>query len=94
MILNGFNHFKIIFQIKFVLELTKLKNSAHIYSVYEKKLYPLKFKLSASYCVKLTGLNASNKWSVKTQGLIIKFQCVQDLLFLRIINSKQSELSN
>ena len=24
----------------------------------------------------------------------IKFQCVQDLLFLRIINSKQSELSN
>ena len=45
MILNGFNHFKIIFQIKFVLELTKLKNSAHIYSVYEKKLYPLKFKL-------------------------------------------------
>ena len=36
MILNGFNHFKIIFQIKFVLELTKLKNSAHIYSVYKK----------------------------------------------------------
>ena len=28
MILNGFNHFKIIFQIKSVLELTKLKNSA------------------------------------------------------------------
>ena len=44
MILNSFNNFKIIFQIKFVLELTKLKNSAHIYSVYEKKLYPLKFK--------------------------------------------------
>ena len=61
MILNGFNNFKINFQIKFVLELTKHKNSAHIYSVYEKKLYPLKFKLSASYCVKLTGLNASNK---------------------------------
>ena len=61
MILNGFNHFKIIFQIKFVLELTELKNSAHIYSVYGKKLYPLKFKLSASYCVKSTGLNASNK---------------------------------
>ena len=40
MILNGFNHFKIIFQIKFVLELTKLKNSAHIYSVYEKKTLP------------------------------------------------------
>ena len=40
MILNGFNHFKIIFQIKSVLELTKLKNSAHIYSVYEKKTLP------------------------------------------------------
>ena len=26
--------------------------------------------------------------------VIINFQCVQDLLFLRIINSKQSELSN
>ena len=40
MILNGFNNFKIIFQIKFVLELTKLKNSAHIYSVYGKKTLP------------------------------------------------------
>ena len=76
--------------------------NALLYSVYKKKLYPLKFKLSASYCVNLTALNASNKISTKTQGLvqmelydvIIKFQCVQDLLFLQIINSKQSELSN
>ena len=67
-----------------------------------KTTLPLKFKLSASYCVNLTALNASNKWSAKTQGfvqmelydVIINFQCVQDLLFLRIINSKQSELFN
>ena len=26
----------------------------------KKKLYPLKFKLSASYCINLTALNASN----------------------------------
>ena len=32
-----------------------------LYSVYQKKLYPLKFKLPASYCVNLTALNASNK---------------------------------
>ena len=34
--------------------------SALLYSVYKKKLYPLKFKLSASYCINLTALNASN----------------------------------
>ena len=31
-----------------------------IYSVYQKKLYPLKFKLSASYCFNWTALTASN----------------------------------
>ena len=31
-----------------------------IYGVYQKKLYPLIFKLSASYCIKLTAMNASN----------------------------------
>ena len=28
--------------------------------VYVKKLYPLKFKLSARYCINLTALNALN----------------------------------
>ena len=31
-----------------------------MYSVYQKKLYPLKFKLSASYYINLTVLTASN----------------------------------
>ena len=31
-----------------------------LYSGYKKKLYPFKFKFSASYCIKLTALNASN----------------------------------
>ena len=35
-------------------------NEMELYSVYQKKLYPLKFKLSASYCINLTALNASN----------------------------------
>ena len=30
------------------------------YRVYKKKLYPLKLKLSAGFCVNLTALNASN----------------------------------
>ena len=30
------------------------------YSVYQKKLYPLKFKLSRSYCSNLTALTAPN----------------------------------
>ena len=53
--------------------------------------------------VYLTALNALYKWSAKTQGLvhmgiirfIINVQYVATrLLFMRIINSKQSVLSN
>ena len=68
----------------------------------KKKLYPLKFKLSASYCINLTSLtlriNDPQKHKVlykwELYDFIINFKCVQDLLLLRTINSKQSELSN
>ena len=40
------------------------------YTTVYKKLNPLKFKLSASYCINLTALNASNEWSAKTRGLV------------------------
>ena len=74
----------------------------YYYSVYKKKLYPSKFKLSASYCINLTALPASNYDPQKQKALytleinnnVISFPRVLDLVFLRIINSKHSELSN
>ena len=55
-----------------------------------KKLYPWKFKVSSNYCINLTALNAWSCTHWKSYDVIIDFPCVQDLLFLQIINSKQS----
>ena len=67
-----------------------------------RKTEPLKFKLSASYCINLAALNALNSLMIckntrsctQFYHVIINFSCILDLVFLPIINSKHSELSN